>query len=200
MNAPKLAGPTVSSIFERLDVRPQDGAVVRDEVKKMVQDAKVGGGIFGGTKVNQATDALMDQFDPNKDGRVTREEMGTQLYGFLRQMVAADGPPPEPGKMAEKALEWFDQVDTDRNGKVSQGELKARIQDELEKQGQSFPGTKAEIAAKIGVFLLDEGKDGQAGRDEVESLARDVEAQGTPPAPPAPPPPSPAGEVSSGRA
>ena len=53
---------------------------------------------------------------------------------------------------------------------------------------RSFPGTKAEVAAKIGVYLLDEGKDSFAGRDEVESLARDVEAQGTPPPPPPPPP------------
>jgi hypothetical protein len=34
------------------------------------------------------------------------------------------------------------------------------------------------------VYLLDEDRDGQASRAEVESLARDVEAQGGPQQPP----------------
>ncbi len=179
-----MAGPTVSSVFTRLDVRPRDGDIVRDEVKKMVKDAGVGGGLFGGTVINMATDAMMDQFDADKSGKVTQEELGRQLYGFLKQAVAGDGPAPEPGQMAEKALEWFQQVDANQDGKVSVGELKARVQEELEKAGQSFPGTKAEAAAKIGVYLLDEDGDGHAGRAEVESLARDVEARGTPQQPP----------------
>ena len=179
-----MAGPTVSSVFTRLDVRPKDGDIVRDEVKKMVKDAGVGGGLFGGTVINMATDAMMDQFDADKSGKVTQEELGRQLYGFLKKAVAGDGPAPEPGKMAEKALEWFDEVDTDRNGKVSTDELKVRVQAELEKAGQSFPGTKADAAAKIGVYLLDEDRDGQASRAELESLARDVEAQGAPKEPP----------------
>jgi Ca2+-binding EF-hand superfamily protein len=179
-----MAGPTVSSVFTRLDVQPKDGAIVRDEVKQMVKDAKVGGGIFGGTVINMATDAMMDQFDADKSGRVTQEELGRQLYGFLQKAVAGDGPAPEPGKMADKALEWFDEVDTNRDGKVSTGELKVRVQAELEKAGQSFPGTKADAAAKIGVYLIDEDGDGQASRAEVESLARDVEAKGAPQQPP----------------
>jgi Ca2+-binding EF-hand superfamily protein len=157
-------------------------------VKKMVKDAGVGGGIFGGTVINMATDALMDQFDADKSGRITQDEMGKQLYGFLKKMVVGDGPAPEPGKLGEKALEWFDQVDTDHSGKVSVGELKVRIQDELEKAGQSFPETKADAAAKIGIYLLNEDGDGQASRAELESLARDVEAQGTPPPQPQPAP------------
>lgn len=175
-----MAGPTVSSIFNRLDVRPQDGAVVRDEVKQMVKDAKVGGGLFGGTVQNMATDALMDQFDADKSGKITQDEMTKQLFGFLTQAATGNGPAPEPGKMTDKVLEWFDQVDANHNGKVSMGELKARVQEELEKAGQSFPGTKAEAAAKIGVYLLDEDGDGQASRAEVESLSRDVEAKGAP--------------------
>jgi len=186
-----MAGPTVSSVFNRLDVRPRDGNVVRDEVKQMVKDAGVGGGIFGGTVINMATDAMMDQFDADKSGKVTQEELGRQLYGFLKQAVVGDGPAPEPGKMAEKALEWFDQVDTNHDGKVSKEELKVRVQEELERAGQSFPGTKADAASKIGVYILDEDGDGQASRAEVESLARDVEAQGGPQQPPPPPPEQP---------
>ena len=68
-----MSGPTLRGIFNRVDVN-RDGSLDRAEVKKFVEDADVGSGLFGGKKVNGATDAFVDAFDGNKDGRVGWEE------------------------------------------------------------------------------------------------------------------------------
>jgi len=177
-----MAGPTIGSIFARIDTRA-DGAISRDEVKSMVEKAKVGGGIFGGVKVNQATDAFMDALDTNKDGKVVMDEVGAQLKALVAKL--GDG---QPGKtIPEIAGEWFVKSDTSKDGKLSQSEVKAPIKQALEDDGQSMADLKADIAAKIGVYLLDEDKSGQISREEADSLAADIQEKTQPPAPvPAP--------------
>ena len=183
-----MAGPTVQSIFSRIDTRP-DGALTRDEVKSMVEKAKVGGGIFGGIKVNQATDAFMEQLDANKDGKI---DLG-EVTGKMKDLVLALGQQTPPGQpvptVPEVAMEWFQRADTSGDGKLSQAEIKAPIKKALEDAGQSMADTKADIAAKIGLYLLDEDKSGAVSKDEVLSLAQDVQRQTEPPAPPPPAPP-----------
>lgn len=172
-------GPTIRSIFQRIDTRP-DGALTRDEVKAMVEKAKVGGGIFGGIKVNQATDAFMENLDANKDGRIELGEVTAKLKDLVGQMGQGQEPKPIP----DTAAEWFDKADTSKDGKLTVSEVKAPIKKALEDAGQSMADLKAEIVAKIGVYLLDESGDGTASREEVQSLALDIEHETQPPAPP----------------
>lgn len=172
-----MTGPTVQSIFNRID-RNGDGALTRAEVKKMVEDAKVGGGLLGGVKVNQATDAFMERLDANKDGQVSLQEVGDQLKELVQSLGKN-----VPGKsIPEIAAEWFNTADTSRDGKLSPSEVKAPVKKALEDAGQSMADLKADIAAKIAVHLLDENRSGQVDRSELDSLAKDIEAR-TRPAP-----------------
>lgn len=173
-----MAGPTINSIFTRIDTRA-DGALTRSEVKSMVEKAGVGGGLFGGIKVDQATDAFMDQLDTNKDGKIVLDELNTQLKDLVTKLGQN-----EPGKsIPEIAGEWFAKADTSKNGQLTKDEVKAPIKQALEDAGQSMADLKADIAAKIGVHLLDEDRSGQVSRAEVDSLAADIERATQPPAP-----------------
>ncbi len=174
-----MSGPTIGSIFSRIDTRV-DGALSRDEVKSMVEKAKVGGGIFGGIKVDQATDAFMDALDTDKNGKIVLDEVGAQL----KALVAKLGEGQDGKSIPEIASEWFTKADTSRDDKLTQAEVKAPVKQALEDAGQSMADLKADIAAKIAVYLLDEDKSGQVSRGEVDSLAQDIQTQTQPPAPP----------------
>jgi Ca2+-binding EF-hand superfamily protein len=170
----------MGSIFNRIDT-DQDQSLTRAEVKQMVENAKVGGGIFGGIKVGQATDAFMKMLDTDQDGAVTHEEIQTQFLALMSKLPA-DGDKTLP----ERAGEWFDRVDTSHDDRVTVDEAKAQLKVALE--GQDFADLKAEIGAKIAVYLVDESGNGTADRAEVQSLAEDVAAQSQPEPEPAPEP------------
>lgn len=177
-----MAGPTINSIFSRIDTRA-DGALTRSEVKSMVEKAKVGGGIFGGIKVDQATDAFMDNLDTNADGKIVLDEVSTKLKDLVTSLGQN-----EPGKsIPDIAAEWFARADSSSNGQLSKDEIKAPVKEALENAGQSMADLKADIAAKIGLYLLDEDTSGQVSRAEVDSLAADIERATQPPAPAEPP-------------
>jgi len=185
---PVHSGPTLASIFNRIDSN-QDQSLSRDEVKSMVEKANVGGGIFGGIKVGQATDAFMKMLDTDQDGSVTDAEIQTQFTALMSKLPA-DGDKTIP----ERADEWFDKVDTSHDGQVTVDEAKAQLKVALE--GQDFADLKAEIGAKIAVYLVDESGNGTADRAEVQSLAEDVAAKSQPAPEPTPEPvPAPAPEV-----
>lgn len=177
---PVASGPTMASIFNRIDTN-QDHALSRAEVKDMVEKAKVGGGIFGGIKVSQATDAFMKMLDTDQDGSVTDAEIQSQFQALMAKLPA-DGDKTIP----ERADEWFDKVDSSHDGRVTVDEAKAQLKVALE--GQDFADLKAEIGAKIAVYLLDENGNGTADRAEVQSLAEDVAAQSQPAPEPVPSP------------
>ena len=167
-----MSGPTLRGIFNRVDVN-RDGSLDRAEVKKFVEDADVGSGLFGGKKVNGATDAFVDAFDGNKDGRVGWEEFQAKGQSLIPG-AAKDATPAQVQEAADKLVA---RADTNGDGNVTRDELKGIIEPELEKANVSMAGTKAEIGAKLGVAMLDADGNGSISRGEVDSLAKDVAAQ-----------------------
>lgn len=182
-----MVGPTVRSIFTKVDVQKADGSLSRDEVEAMIRKAKVGGGLFGGIVLSMATDAFMDTLDTDKSGAIAFDEIKTQLKTVFSQIGGSMDPnlPQDPAEIPAKVKEWFDLTDASKDGKLTVKEAQAQIQRILEEKDVDMAGTKAEVAAKIAVYLVDENADGFVSWDEVDSLTQDVikEAQPTEPAP-----------------
>lgn len=162
-------GPTLKSIFGRVDTN-KDNSLDRAEVKKFVEDAGVGSGFFAGKKVNGATDAFVDQFDGDKDGKVGWDEFRSKGRSLIPG--AAQNATPAEVKAAAGGL--VDRADGNKDGAVTVGELARTIEPELEARNVDMAGTKAEIGAKLGVRMLDHNGDGKISRAEVDSLADDV--------------------------
>ena len=167
-----MSGPTLRGIFNRVDTN-RDGSLERAEVKKFVEDAGVDSGLFGGKKVSGATDAFVDTFDGDKNGNVSWQEF--QAKG--QSLIPGAAKDATPAQVQEAADKLVSRADANGDATVSRDELKNLIEPELEKAGVGMAGTKAEIGAKLGVAMLDENRDGNISKAEVDSLAKDVSAQ-----------------------
>ncbi|MEW5853317.1 MAG: EF-hand domain-containing protein [Myxococcota bacterium] len=167
-----MTGPTLRGIFNRVDVN-RDGALDKAEVKKFVEDAKVGEGMFAGKKVSGAVDAFMDTFDTDKNGKVGWDEFAAKGQNLIPG-AAKDATPADVVRAADDLVT---KADANHDGAVVKDELKDMIEPQLEAAGVSMSGTKADIAAKIGVHALDDNGDGKITRDETRSLATDVAKQ-----------------------
>lgn len=165
-------GPTLKSIFNRVDANA-DGALDRAEVKKFVEDADVGTGLFAGKKVSGAVDSFTDQFDVNKDGKVHWDEFASKGRGLIPGAAQnATG-----AEITEAGRKLVERADANGDGALTRDEIKEAILPQLEANNVSMAGTKAEIGAKVVVHMLDENRDGKVGQAEVDSLAADIAAQ-----------------------
>lgn len=160
---------TLRGIFNRVDSNG-DGAVTRNEVRSFVEAAGVGEGLFAGAKVSGATDAFMDAFDPQRTGRVTWDQFAARGAALIPG-AAADSSPEAVRAAAENLVTG---ADTNRDGQLTRGEISSNVERALNEQGVGMASTKADIAARVAVHMLDGNGDGRVGRDEVRSLANDV--------------------------
>ena len=168
---PKTSKPTMASVFRRVD-KDKDKTLSKDEVKEFVKDAGVGKGWLGGTKVNMATNEMMDKFDSDKNERVTWDEFKRSAKHAL---------PVKSGRgtnLPAEAASWHGKADRNADSGVDSKELSSTIERELKQNETPMAGTVAEVASKIGMHVIDENKDGKVDADELGSLAEDIQSGG----------------------
>ena len=68
----------------------------------------------------------------------------------------------------------INEVDVNGDGKMTHKEIYNATKEQLAEAGESFTGTKAEIATKMAKHLLDADGDGAISRDEALTPAQDA--------------------------
>lgn len=174
------AHTTARQLFSSID-KDRDQRLSRTEVKRSIEDAGVGGGFFGGMKVDGATDAVMDNIDRNGDDRISWSE-----YVKKGHTLAPAGMPLDPAKMQDPAHvsaavdALYRDADRDRDGALSHRELAAHQTRVAEDAGQSNASTRGDIAATLAMKKLDANHDGRLQRDELKGFLSDIaKAQAT---------------------
>lgn len=175
--SPVPAGPTIKSILNSIDL-DKDGRVSRDEMTKMVEASGIGGGFFGGIKVSMAVDDIMNRLDTSKDGFVTMDEGRAQLISRF-----TTGGVPALGVIPTAAGRWFDATDTDKDGSLEHDELTGPVKAELTREGETLVDQKTDPSTSIVTYLLTGDGNGKVTKDQVLSLAKDVDTQLHTPAP-----------------
>jgi Ca2+-binding EF-hand superfamily protein len=177
-------------MFARLD-GDSDGKVTQDEFTSAMEKR------FGKTDDASATgrpDAatIFQKTDGDGDGAITLEEF-TTAFKAMRSSgggqagggpQGAGGPPPGPpsgpppsgASAAEEAEQVFDEMDTDKDGKVSAEELLAALKKKAEENGQSTDATNTSGASSASpdfeklFAAIDTDGDGSVTQAELTSL------------------------------
>ena len=160
-------GNTLDGLFKR--IAGGGTTITRPHVERFLEDAGVGDGWFGGTKVGLATDAFFDKFQAPA-GRLSWDAFMAQGRSLLPAGIAAKADPAAVEREIDKLYAALD-----RSGRgISLETLTDHLTALAEAKGQMMAGTKAEVGAKILMHALDENGDRRLQKDELRSFALDV--------------------------
>ncbi len=166
----------LQKMFERID-RDGDGKVTEQEFttdmeKRFGSDASASG--------RPDAAEIFKQADGDSDGAIDVSEFKEAMKSMRQQSAAtqggqppAGGPPPGGGSGAAKAEEVFDEMDTDKDGKVSLEELLAALEKKQEDGatgGSSAAVDKFATEVKELFQSADADGDGSITQTELASL------------------------------
>jgi Ca2+-binding EF-hand superfamily protein len=176
--ASSSSSATLRQTFERFDAN-RDQQITRAEAQKGMEATGIGTGLLGGKKVGGATDALMDNFDADKNGNVSLRE-------FARggKRLAPSGMPFDPQKTGtdprhidDAIAALYGKADGNNDGAISRAELTSHQAAEASRRGESFATARGEVAATVTMHNLDKNRDGSLQKGELRGFLQDVSAE-----------------------
>lgn len=163
---------SLASIFNRVDTN-KDRAIDENEIENVAKNAGIsGGGFIGRAKMKAIKSNFMDNFDTNQNGRVSLSEFKQNGKNLL--------PPAEnSGVSLEQGIrgfttKTFDKIDLNENSKLDRQEVEDYVRVQLNNADVSMAATKADVAARLAVELLDANKDNSVSRTEIQELVQDI--------------------------
>ena len=163
---------SLTNIFNRVDTNG-DRAIGENEIEDVAKKAGIsGGGFIGRAKMRAIKSSFMDNFDTNSDDRVSLSEFKQNGKNLLPP-VENSGVSLERG-IQGFATETFDKMDLNENSKLDRREIEDYVRGQLESADVSMAATKADVAARLAVELLDANKDNSVSRSEMQELVQDI--------------------------
>ena len=170
-------------MFARLDANG-DGKVTLEEFSTAMAKR------FGTTGSADRPDAatVFQKTDADKDGSITLDEFKSAFKAMRPPSAGgpqgAGGPPPSGGKgdaaASAETQKVFDEMDTNKDGKVSLEELTAALKKRAEENRQPTDGTSASESAsetKTLFAAVDSDGDGSITQQELTSFFQQLAAQ-----------------------
>jgi hypothetical protein len=159
--------PTLDGLFRK--IAGASGAITRPQVERFLEDAGVGDGWFGGTKVGLAADAFFDKFQTSS-GNLTWDAFMKRGHQLLPANLAAKA---DKATVEHEIDKLYATLDRDGRG-ITLDALTCHLTALAEAKGQMMAGTKAELGAKILMHALDDNGDRRLQKDELKGFALDV--------------------------
>tara|TARA_B100000683_G_scaffold221319_1_gene218515 strand:+ start:474 stop:1046 length:573 start_codon:yes stop_codon:yes gene_type:complete len=167
-----MPGFSIKNIFRRIDTN-NDKQLSDKEIYNMGKAAGLKKGFIVDERA-EVKDAFLDKFDTNKDSKVSWDEFQKNSMKLIpADAYGADGKI-DADKVTKGVNGAINDVDVNGDGKMSHKELYNSTKAKLAEAGESFTGTKAEIATKVAKHLLDANGDGAISRDEALKPAQDA--------------------------
>ena len=167
-----MPGLSIRNIFRRIDTN-SDNKLSKDELYQMGKDAGLKKSFLVDER-KEVRDAFMDKFDTNKDSKVSWDEFQKNSMSLI-PADAYDGDGKINADEVTKGVNGaINEVDVNGDGKMTHKEIYNATKEQLAEAGESFTGTKAEIATKMAKHLLDADGDGAISRDEALTPAQDA--------------------------
>lgn len=163
--------PTTRRIFERLSGGAD--AIERKNVASYLKGLGIGGGLFGGAKIDKGVDEFMDRFDTAPaDNKVTWDE----FVGGARHLLPP-GLADEDDKLdASKVDQVFESMAPGKT-KASAEDVVGYVKPQITGAAAMFAHTIADAAARIAVDALDTDGDGAFTKKDLRGLVDDVNAK-----------------------
>jgi len=163
---------SLTNVFNRIDTN-SDRSIDADEVGKVAEKAGISGrGFIGRLKMKGIKSQFFDNFDTNDNRRVSLDEFKRNGKNLLPQSESS-------GVSLARGIQGFatttfDKMDINRDTKLNHKEVEDFVRGQLENADVSMAATKADIAGRLAVQLLDANGDHSISRDEMQELVHDI--------------------------
>ena len=163
---------SLTTVFNRVDAN-SDRSIDADEVVNVAEKAGISGrGFIGRLKMKAIKSKFFDNFDTNEDGRVSLAEFKRNGRNLLPQ-TGANGVS-LAGGIQGFSTTTFDKIDINRDAKLNHKEVEDFVRTQLENADVSMAATKADIAGRLAVQLLDANGDQSISQNEMQELVQDI--------------------------
>jgi hypothetical protein len=168
----RIPGRKILDIFKGID-KNNDKQLSHKELYNMGKEAGLKKGWIVDERAEVA-DSFLDKFDTNKDNSVSWKEFQKNSMSLIPKDAFNGTGQIDAEKVKGQVSDVVDNVDTDKDGKLSKKEMETFGEASLKEAGESFAGTKAEIGTKVATHLLDADGDNALSKDEILTPVEDA--------------------------
>lgn|GEM_PF-2284299 len=168
------------AVFDRIDARSQN-AVDRRDVEGYFADLGLGSGFLGPQIIKNGARVFLEKLDENGDQRVTYAELVRRSPEILPKSLRG----PNGVLEASRVDATFDAIAGVGSTQATIAQLTKYLREEYTKEAQNqlasaMAARVAEVAARIGVDVLDGDGDGFFTRDDLRAVVQEAHSVGGP--------------------